>query len=263
MEVLSNIFKKKVFIIVALTFVLLFNLVPISLAAELSNDSYYIVEGDILKADLSKLPIMKNSQKKTIKAIPIKNGYRLYTELNLAPEEIQKDLRVIEFNKKTNEVVVETGVLESSIISKEKASPAPAVVQSYTNTSATYKSYAQDFPGITLNSISTRLNWSYNGSSIGTYSSSYSTYAYRGLTVWWLYYPVVHNQSGNSTFCKADDDATFKNVDWLTSAPTYVSYTDNEIVGYYNGSASGYCYVDIYGESYWLLHYHSTLIRNY
>lgn len=255
-------FKRKIFFTIILALIFVFNFVPVSFAAESPNDEYYIIEGDVLKADLTKLPKMKNSQKKTVKAIPIENGYRLYLELHLAPDEQQKDLRVIEYNRKTNEVVVETGVLESFIISKE-SSPAPAAIQSYTNTSATYKSYVQDFPGITVNSISTRLNWSYNGSSIGTYSSSYSTYAYRGLTIWWLYYPVVHTQSGNTTFCKADDDATFKNVDWLTPAPTYAEYTDNEVVGYYNGSASGYCYVDIYGENYWVLHYHSTLTRNY
>lgn len=230
-------------------------------------DPVYKIEGDVIKADLSKLPKMKNSELKTVKADPIENGkgYRMHFNLHLNPNENQRDLRVIEFNKKTNELVVETGILDDS--SKQQAnkklSPGTVSPASYYNTSVTYKSWAQDPVEITVNSIATILNWSYDYSNVGTYSSSYDAYAYRGITIWWLYYPVEHSQSGNPTWCQADDYAVFKNTDFLTSDPTYVSYEDNKAIGYYDGSADGDVYVNIYGEAYWMLHYHSSLTRNY
>ena len=49
-------------------------------SASTPSDPIYKVEGDVVKADLSKLPKMKNSELKTIKAKPIENGngYRVH-----------------------------------------------------------------------------------------------------------------------------------------------------------------------------------------
>ena len=189
----------------------------------------------------------------------------MHFNLHLNPNENQKDLRVIEFNKKTNELVIETGILEASSNHQTKKKLSPGVISpaTYYNTSVTYKSWAQDPVEITVNSIATTLNWTYDYSSVGTYSSNYDAYAYRGITIWWLYYPVEHSQSGNPTWCQADDTAVFKNTDFGDpDEPTYVSYEDNKAVGYYDGSADGDVYVSINGEAYWMLHYHSSLTRN-
>jgi hypothetical protein len=236
-----------------------------SLASETSTvngNSNIIVDGDIIKLDLTKLPKMSNSKISKVKAENLANepGYKVHFELFLDKNENRKDLRVIEYNKKTNEFTVETGILAAidSLKSNEMA------ISSYSNTSVTYKSWSWDPAGIVVNQLWTKLNWSYNGSSIGTYSGSYTAKAYNGATYWFLSSPVQFSKSGNSSWCQADATATFKNYDFMNdNIATYVKYTDNEAVGYPDRSASGYVDISIWGEYYWLLNYNSLLQRNY
>lgn len=237
----------------------------ISLAAEpstVNGSSNIIVDGDIIKLDLTKLPKMLNSKTSKIKAEKLDNepGYKVHLELFLDKNEKRKDLRVIEYNKATNEFTIETGTLATN----DNAMSSDMALTSYTNTSVTYKSWAWDPLGIVVNQLWTKLNWSYNGSSIGTYSGSYTAKGYNGVTYWYLYSPVQFSQSGNPSWCQADATATFINYNFMNvTLPTYVKYTDNEAVGYPDGSASGYVDVSMWGEYYWLLNYNSLLQRNY
>lgn len=89
----------------------------ISFAAEsslLGSNSNIIVDGDIIKLDLTKQPKMINSSISKVKAKKSNDGqgYKVHLELHLDKNENIKNLRIIEYNKKTNEFTVETGILE-------------------------------------------------------------------------------------------------------------------------------------------------------
>jgi len=255
---------KKFRLIIILTVVLmLFGVSQLSWASEqlyTKDNSNIIIDGDIIKLDLSKLPKMENSKLSKVKAEKLANGagYKAHFELSLDKNENRKDLRVIEYNRKTNELTVETGILPYDPTGQSLQS-----LQSTSYASITYRSWSWDPLGLVLNWLSTNLEWSYDGSSIGTYDGSYDTFAYSGITHWYLDGSVQYSQSGNPDWCQADATATFVNWDWHNSdKATYVKYDDNKAVGYPDGSADGSVDVYIWGEDSWLLSYNSVLFRN-
>ncbi len=235
----------------------------ISFAAEsslLGSNSNIIVDGDIIKLDLTKQPKMINSSISKVKAKKSNDGqgYKVHLELHLDKNENIKNLRVIEYNKKTNEFTVETGILESNDIKSEGN-----FLRSDSYASVTYKSWSWDPAGIVLNWIWTNLDWHYNDSNITSYDGSYDDYAYHGITNWYLSSPVQFSKSGNPSWCQADADASYVNYDFMDDdLSTYVIYDDNKALGYPDGSADGQCDISVSGEYYWLLGYNSLLQRN-
>lgn len=252
-------FSKKITSILIFSLIFTFFIVSNCFAAPLY--SIDTDNPDIIKADLTKMPKMYNSKTEVVQAIPTDDGISLELNLHLDPGENRKDSRVIEFNKKTLTAIVETGTLEEPTELNKSLTSSRA----YTYTQAEFYSGVYDPLGITVNSVATFLTFSYNGSNIGSFGGSYSTFTYHGISNWYTNY--AYNSSywmTSPTSACSSTNAQFYNYDFADpSLITTVTYTNHQARGYASGAIDGWINLSIQGEYWWLLLNTNSLYRVY